>query len=166
MKSFKNIIFQIAFLILFFITGCMNDGPVKIPLENIDEGQRSYGSHIVQDILYSFKSDEGPDYLLDKKYITPKIYQGIRNSYAFNESYLLIQSLLGDIKSYRLFGAEQTHVVRSLRYKLTVENEGFKFVELKIDLNLNDDLAGYYLYVTTEDGQIKHENLLPRIVLR
>lgn len=154
-------------LLLILTTGCMNNGPVKIPLENIDESTRSYGSHIVKDIFSSFSSDKGARYLLDKKYITPKIYQGINNSgQAFDKSYFMIRMMLGKIESFKLFGGEQTHFIRSLRYKLEVENEDLKFVELKIDLNENDDLAGYYLFITTKDGEIKHENLLPKLVLR
>ncbi|QCK15036.1 hypothetical protein [Mangrovivirga cuniculi] len=154
-------------LSLVLFTACMNNGPVKLPLEQIDESTRSYGSHIVQDILKSIRSDEGAHYLIEKEYITPKIYQGIRNSgSAFGESYFLINMMLGNVKSYKLFGGEQTQIIKSLRYKLKVENQDLKFVELKIDLNAEDDLAGYYLYVTSKDGKLKHENLLPKIVLR
>ncbi|MCX2744311.1 hypothetical protein OO013_10560 [Mangrovivirga sp. M17] len=156
-----NTLLTVVGLLFILTTGRLNNGPVKIPLENIDESTRFYGSHIAKDIFSSFSSDEGARYLLDKKYITPKIYQGINNSgQVFDKSYFMFRMMLGKIESFKLFGGEQPHIIRSLRYKLEVENED----QIKIGLNTNDDLAGYYLFVTTKHGEIKHENLLLRLV--
>lgn len=35
------------------------------------------------------------------------------------------------------------------------------FVEMKIDINLEYNLADFYLYVTSKDGTLKRQNILP-----
>ncbi len=45
-----------------------------------------------------------------------------------------------------------------MRYKLTCKKEDMKFVELVIDVNPNYNLANYYLYLTSQDRQLKHQN--------
>ena len=48
-----------------------------------------------------------------------------------------------------------------MRYKLTTDNEKLDFVELMVDINIEYNLADFYLYVTSEEINVKQLNLLP-----
>jgi hypothetical protein len=50
-----------------------------------------------------------------------------------------------------------------MRYKLVTDADNMKFIELKIDINRQYGLADYYLYLTSKDGFLERENVLPKV---
>lgn len=51
-----------------------------------------------------------------------------------------------------------------MRYKLETDTENMEFIELKIDVNQQYELADFYLYLTSKDGLLIRENVLSKAV--
>jgi len=163
----QNAIIQISSFLL--LTGIMlSCGPreyPKIPLDQLEPKLKRTGSVIAKDILQSFKHANGANYLLDKDYTTPLVHARIKvNGRFYTESYSMIDLIVGKVNNYSLFQVVDKGLIKTMRYKLNTENENLKFVELKIDVNIDYQLADYYLYVSTNDGTLKRQNILPRAV--
>ena len=82
----------------------------------------------------------------------------------YNESYQMTSMAIGKVSSYSLFQVLDKGVIKTMRYKLETDAEDMKFIELKIDINIDYGLADYYLYLTSKDGFLKRENVLPKAV--
>lgn len=150
---------------LFFITSCGPTEYQKIPLENLDPKLKKTASLMVKDILTSFNHKDGARFLLDKNYTTPMVHGRIMyNLEMYNESYKMISMTIGKVSKYSLFQAVDKNLIKTMRYKLVTDSDDFEFIELKLDVNIEYGLADYYLYVTSKDGILKRENVLPRAV--
>lgn len=137
----------------------------KIPLENLDPKLKKAGSVIVKDILISINHKNGPRYLLDKRYMTPMVHGRIMHyTEMYNEAYAMIPMAIGKVSTYSLFQVIDKGVITTMRYKLVTDSDDMKFIELKIDVNQQYGLADYYLYVTSKDGFLKRENVLPKAI--
>ncbi len=156
----------IKLIFTFFITlssvSCGNKEYATIPLKDLDPKLKEQGSLIVKDILKSIEHEDGVMFLLKKEYITPMVHGRImsRNK-MYNDSYLMLKLTLGKVSSFKLFQVLDKRIIKTMRYKLSCENQLMKFVELKIDVNLENNLADFYLYVTSKDGKLKRVNVLP-----
>jgi len=167
MRRLRNNLRQniLLLIMLGFVISCGPKEYRKIPLDNLDPKLKSTGSAVVKDILTSINHEDGARYLLDKKYMTPLVHGRIM-SYIdmYNESYQMTSMAIGKVSSYSLFQVLDKGVIKSMRYKLETDSEDMKFIELKIDINIDYGLADYYLYLTSKDGFLKRENVLPKAV--
>jgi hypothetical protein len=137
----------------------------KIPLENLDPKLKSTGSIIVKDILTSINQENGARYLLKKDYMTPMVHGRImHNLEMYDESYKMISMAIGKVSKYRLFQVLDKGIIKTMRYKLETDTDDMKFIELKIDINADYGLADYYLYLTSNDGFLQRQNVLPTAV--
>ena len=167
----KKITFKLAFyftvvFILLTIGACTNSTYNKIPLNKVSKDLKDYGSTIIDEIITSFNHKDKALYLTISRFTTPLICARITyNTSAYKESYDMIQLILGKITQYKLFQVVDKGVVKTMRYKIACENaDKFKFVELKIDVNINFKLVNYYLYLTSKNGELKRENILPKAI--
>ncbi|MBI9069929.1 MAG: hypothetical protein JEZ09_21760 [Salinivirgaceae bacterium] len=150
---------------LIFITSCGPKEYKKIPLENLDPKLKSKGGLIVKDILTSINHEEGARFLLSKDYVTPMVHGRImHNQDSYNESYMLIPMAIGKVSKYSLFQVVDKGLIKTMRYKLVTDATDMKFIELKIDINIDYGLADFYLYLTSNDGAFKRQNILPQAV--
>nr|WP_321452602.1 hypothetical protein [uncultured Carboxylicivirga sp.] len=164
-KYFKIQKFTALIFILLFVVSCGPGEYKKIPLNKIDPELKSTGSAMVKDILTSLNHKEGAQYLLDKDYVTPLVHGRImHNLEMYNESYQMVSMAIGKVSSYSLFEVLDKGLIKSMRYKLESDAKNMKFIELKVDVNDELGLADYYLYLTTNDGFLKRENVLPKAV--
>lgn len=166
MKLTKSIIIIIT-LSLF---ACTSKESKKIPLDTLDINLKNTGDQIVKDVLESiaytetFADNKGAGFLLNKHYTTPKLHGGIKKfSTTYDKAYFNINRILGKITSYELFEVIDKGIIKSMRYKLEVEAEDIKFVELKLDVNRENNLVAFYLYLSSVDGRLKRQNVLPEI---
>jgi len=151
----------IFFLILVSITfSCGQDKYQSIPLEKLNPKFKTMGAQMTKDIIKSFRHKKGVMYLLDKRYITPKMKRQIKHNAGF---YLLEQFIIafgvGKIERWVLFEVINKGVVKTMRYRLIQQNKTLKFIELKIDINAVYNLVDYRLYVTSEDGRAKRKSV-------
>lgn len=164
----KNLQKQTLFALtigLILISGCGPKEYKKIPLDSLDPKLKSTGSMIVKDILTSFNHEDGARYLLDKDYITPLVHGRIMlNTEKYEESYQMIPMVIGKVSKFRLFQVLDKRIIKTMRYKLETDSDDMKFIELKIDINPEYGLADYYLYLTSKDGFLKRQNILPAAV--
>ncbi len=150
---------------LLFTMSCGPKENKNIPLENLDPKLKKTGSVIVKDILTSITHEDGARYLLDKNYMTPLVYGGImRYTDMYNEAYAMITMTIGKVLTYSLFQVVDKGIIKTMRYKLVTDTDDMKFIELKIDVNIDYGLADYYLYLTSKDGFLQRENVLPKAV--
>ncbi|MFN3341163.1 MAG: hypothetical protein ACK40M_00600 [Flavobacteriales bacterium] len=155
--SFRFIVIVIACLI-----SCSTREFREVPLDKVPERVRATGSQIARDITVSFTKEEGADYLLDKYYLTPRVHGSIvSNRGMYAESYDAINTLLEQVISYSLFQVKDNGKIKVLRYSLKVRSPLAKFVELKLHLNIHNQLAAFYLYYTSLGDRIKRKNILP-----
>jgi len=155
----KQIILLVGILV---ITSCGSKEYEKIPLENLDPKLKKTGSIIAKDILTSINHEDGARYLTKKEYITPMVHGRIMKfSKMYEESYQMAPVLIGKVSKYKLFQVLDKGIVKTLRYKLETDKEDMEFIELKIDINREYGLADFYIYVTSKDGILKRENILP-----
>ena len=156
-------IFGLSAIVLFFLSACTSREYVRIPLENLDPQFRRHGDQIVTDIITSIGHEEGAQYLLHKSYITPMVHGRIMmNQEVYEGAYSMVPLFIGNITGYDLFEVVDKGLVKSMRYKLSADMPELDFVELKIDINQEDNLADFYLYVTNKKGRLQHENILPK----
>ena len=161
----KDVLKFLMIGLLFTIVSCGPREYKKIPLDSLDPKLKETGSVIVNDILTSFNHKHGAYSLLDKDYMTPLLHAKIKRYIkTYNNVYAMMQLAVGKISSYKLFQVIDKGVIRTMRYKLETDNKNLDFVELKIDVNLANGLADYYLYVTTKDGSVQRENILPQTI--
>lgn len=151
--------------LLFTVVSCGPKEYKKIPLESLDPKLKKTGSEIIKDILTSFTHEDGARYLLNKDYMTPLVHGRImRYTEIYNEAYTMIPMIIGKVSTYSLFQVVDKGIIKTMRYKLVTDTEDMKFIELKIDVNLEYGLADYYLYLTSKDGYLQRENVLPKAV--
>lgn len=161
-RTFRKKSLIILTLGIVLITSCGLKEYKKIPLENIDTKLKSKGSIIVKDILISINHESGARFLLNKDYMTPMVHGRImHNLKMYNESYKMVQMTIGNVSKYRLFQVVDKGIIKTMRYKLETDTEDLKFIELKLDINSDFGLADYYLYVTSKDGFLQRQNILP-----
>lgn len=162
MKYLNNVL---VVIILLLATSCGSKENTKIPLKEVDQKLKSKGSLIVGDILKSLNHSEGARYLLGKDYVTPMVHGRIvMNEELYEKSYSMGSLILGTVSEYKLVQVIDKGLIKSMRYQLTSDNKDLKFVELKIDINIENTLADFYLYVTDFDGILKRENILPTAI--
>jgi hypothetical protein len=150
---------------LFYIVSCGPTEYKKIPLDSLDSKLKKTGSLVVKDILESIKHKEGARFLLDKDYMTPMVHGRImHNLDSYSESYMLIPMAIGNVSKYRLFQVVDKGLIKTMRYKLETDATDMKFIELKVDINIDYGLADFYLYLTSNDGEFNRQNILPRAV--
>jgi hypothetical protein len=151
----------LAIFLIALHVSCKNE-PAKIPLESIDDMLEMAGNRSVTDILASFESPLKQRYLLNKGYIAPMLHGRMtRYRDMYNESYQMISPILGKISDPRLVEITNNGVVKSLSYSLKSSETSIKDVILKIDINFKYGLSDYYLYVTSTDGFLNKQNVLP-----
>lgn len=149
---------------LFIIVSCGTREYKKIPLEDLDPKLKNRGSVIVKDILTSIKHEKGARYLLNKDYMTPLVHGRIMHyTEMYNEAYAMIPVTIGKVSSFSLFQVVDKGIIKTMRYKLVTDVDNMKFIELKIDINRQYGLADYYLYLTSKDGFLERENVLPKV---
>ncbi len=149
---------------LLLLGACRPAEYQKIPIESLDSKLKSRGSIIVRDILKSINHKDGARYLLDKDYMTPLVHGRImHNTQIYREAYGYIPMTIGKISSFSLFQVLDKGLIKTMRYQLKTDAENLEFVELKIDVNIELGLADYYLYITSKDGLLKRENILPAV---
>ncbi|AUP79237.1 hypothetical protein [Flavivirga eckloniae] len=149
-------------LVLSLTISCSNE-PKKIPLESVDKTLKMAGDRIANDIIVSMKNGSGAYYLLKKGYVAPILHGRImRYGNMYKEAYEMASMVIGDISDPKLFQVVNKGVVKSLSYKLKSTDENVKFIELKININNKLGLADYFLYVTTKDGILNKQNILPK----
>lgn len=169
MKIFKDSLsIKISIILaigLFLIASCGTKAHKKIPLDSLDPKLKKAGSVIVKDIITSLNHESRAKYLLVKDYMTPMLHGRIvHNSEMYDESYLMVSIIIGKVSTYRLFEVIDKGNLKTMRYKLETDNDDMKFVELQIDVNQQYGLADYYLLLTSKDGFLKGENVLPKAV--
>lgn len=150
---------------LFLTVSC---GPKEykiIPLESLDPKLKKTGSTIVKDFLTSLNHEKGARYLIDHDYMTP-LFHGriIRQTEMYNEAHSMISMTIGKVSTYSLFQVVDKGIIKTMRYKLVTDTDDMEFIEFKIDVNLDYGLADYYLYLTSKDGFLKRENVLPKAI--
>jgi hypothetical protein len=95
--------------------------------------------------------------------MTPMVHGRImHNLEMYNESYKMVSMTIGKVSKYRLFQVVDKGIIKTMRYKLETDAEDMKFIELKVDINGNFGLADYYLYLTSKDGFLQRQNILPK----
>lgn len=95
--------------------------------------------------------------------MTPLVHGRImHNTEMYNQSYNMVPMIIGKVSKYSLFQVLDKGIIKTMRYKLETDSDNMKFVELRVDINHNYKLADYYLFVTSEDGFLKRENILPK----
>lgn len=147
------------------ITSCSPKEYEKIPLEHLDPKLKSKGDSMVNDIITSLTHKDGARFLMNKDYITPLAHARIiQNLEMYNESYKRASEIIGKVSGYQLFQVVDKQIVKTMRYQLETKNDKLDFIELKVDINRNLGLADFYLYVTSKDGCLKRENILPRAI--
>jgi len=120
------------------------------------------GDRAANDILTSFESPLKQRYLLNKGYISPLLHGRMtRYREMYKESYQMISVALGKMSEPKLVQAVHNGVVKTLTYKVKSTDKLIKDIELKIDINFKYGLADYYLYVTSTDGFLNKQNVLP-----
>lgn len=150
---------------LLFTVSCGPKEYKKIPLESLDPKLKKTGSVIVKDILTSITHEDGARYLLNKDYMTPLVHGRIMHyTDMYNEAYAMIPMTIGKVWTYSLFQVIDKGIIKTMRYKLVTDTDDMKFIELKIDVNIEYGLADYYLYLTSKDGFLQRENVLPKAV--
>ncbi|HAA00117.1 MAG TPA: hypothetical protein DEP18_04325 [Flavobacteriales bacterium] len=159
-----NRILRFRYKVILFVclTSCSTREFREVPLDKVPERVRSTGSQIARDITVSFTKEEGADYLLDKYYLTPRVHGSIvSNRGMYAESYDAINTMIEHVISYSLFQVKDNGKIKVLRYSLKVQSPLAKFVELKLHLNIHNQLAAFYLYYTSLGDRIKRKNILP-----
>ncbi|MFA8433381.1 MAG: hypothetical protein ACEPOZ_02590 [Marinifilaceae bacterium] len=147
---------------LVFIASCGTKEYKKIPLGNLEPKLKSRGSLVVKDILTSINHEDGARFLLDKDYMTPMVHGRImHNLEMYSESYKMIPKIIGKVSKYSLVQVVDKGLIKTMRYKLETDSNDMKFIELKVDINIDYGLADYYLYVTSKDGMLQRQNILP-----
>ncbi|MEN8187871.1 MAG: hypothetical protein ABFR05_12145 [Bacteroidota bacterium] len=150
---------------LFLTVSCGPKEYKKIPLESLDPKLKKTGSLIVKDILTSITHEDGARYLLNKAYMTPLVHGRImRYMDMYNGAYAMIPMTIGKVSTYSLFQVVDKGIIKTMRYKLVTDTDDMKFIELKIDVNIEYGLADYYLYLTSKDGFLQRENVLPKAI--
>jgi hypothetical protein len=150
---------------LFLTVSC---GPKEykiIPLESLDPKLKKTGSTIVKDFLTSLNHEKGARYLIDHDYMTPLFHGRVmRQTEMYNEAHSMISMTIGKVSSFSLFQVVDKGIIKTMRYKLVTDTDDMDFIEFKIDVNLDYGLADYYLYLTSKDGFLKRENVLPKAI--
>ena len=150
---------------LFIITSCGSSEYKKIPLNELDPKLKQTGGKVVKDILSAMNMEDGARFLLDMDYVTPLVHGRMMNSLEmYNESFKMTSMVIGKVSKYSLFQVVDKGVIKSMRYKLTTDSDDLKFIELKVDINVDYGLADFYLYLTSKDGFMKRENIFPKAV--
>ncbi|GEM_PF-2502154 len=150
--------------IIIVVSSCVTNEYKKIPLEDLDPKLKNTGSLIVKDILISINHEKGARYLLNKKYMTPLVHGRIMHyTEMYKEAYAMIPLTIGNISTFSLFQVVDKGIIKTMRYKLVTDTDNMKFIELKIDINQKYGLADYYLFLTSKDGLLKRENILPKV---
>lgn len=148
--------------IILLLGSCGGKKYEEIPLDKLDNNLKERGYQIAKDILVSIELEEGANYLLKKEYMTPLVHGRIVGGHKmYKEAYFLLGLMIGKVKSYQLFQVLDKKLVKTLRFKLECESEDMKMVELKIDINGDGNLADFYIYLTSENGELKRVNALP-----
>ena len=139
-----------------------------IPLESLDEKLVYKCSLIAQDITNSFKDEKGAKYLTEYNYATPILSAGIsRYDAMYKKSYKMINLVLGELDSPTLIKAKhKPHNIKSMYYALTSTKEDISSVTLMLDINIDNNLAKYYLMVTSKDGKLNNQNVLPEVSIK
>ena len=120
-------------------------------------------------ILNSFKEENGVDYLFRIEHVTPILTAGInRYKTTFEESYSRLNSILGDLSSPELIKVVKKPHLKSFHYKLTSSNEDLTIssVTLMLDINVDYNLANFYLVVTSKDGKLTNQSVLPKVYIQ
>jgi hypothetical protein len=152
----------LSVIIAVLIVSCGPPEFKEIPLNEIDPELLNKGALMASDILNLIIRKEGPEFLLDKDYITPLVHGRIMtNLESYKKSWYLISLTIGKESRYELFQVLDKRIIKTMRYKVYTDNPNIDFVELKIDINSDYKLADYYLYVTTKDGKFNRQNILP-----
>jgi hypothetical protein len=150
---------------LLFTVSCGPKEYKKIPLESLDPKLKKTGSIIVKDFLTSLNHEKGARFLLDHDYMTPLFHGRImRQTEMYNEAHSMISMTIGKVSSYSLFQVIDKGVIKTMRYKLVSDSDNMKFIEFRIDVNQQYGLADYFLYLTSKDGFLKSENVLPKTI--
>ncbi|GAF06042.1 hypothetical protein [Saccharicrinis fermentans] len=158
----KNCILVITFGI-FLITSCGPSEYPKISLDKLDPKLKSTGNKVAKDIITSMNHKDGVRFLKEKDYITPLVHGRImRGMEMYNESFQMASVAIGNVEKISLFQVVDKGVIKTMRYKLKTDDKSLKFIELKIDVNVNYKLADFYLYLTSHDGFLKRENVFPK----
>ncbi|MBJ2174787.1 hypothetical protein JBL43_11100 [Aureibaculum sp. A20] len=140
-----------------------------IPLESIDKKLIYRSENLAEGILNSFDDKNGVDYLFRINNITPILTAGIkRYKIIFEESYSRLNSILGDLTSPELIKVVQKPYLKSFRYKLTSSNEDITIssVTLILDINVDYNLANFYLMVTSKNGKLINQSVLPEVYIQ
>ncbi len=150
---------------LFLTLSCSPKEYKKIPLENLDPKLKKAGSVIVKDFLTSLNHEKKALFLLDHDYITPLFHGRImKHTKMYNEAHFMISMIIGKVSIDSLFQVIDKGVIKTMRYKLVSDSDEMKFIEFKIDINQQYRLADYYLYLTSKDGFLRRENVLPKAI--
>lgn len=158
----RNLSFRFIVIVITCLISCSTREYREVPLDKVPERIRSTGSQIARDITVSFTKEEGAGYLLDKYYLSPRVHGGIvSNLPIYEDSYEAINAMLERVISYSLFQVKDNGKIKVLRYSLKVRSPLAKFVELKLHLNIHNQLAAFYLYYTSLGDRIKRKNILP-----
>lgn len=157
---------SIILIIGFFLTvSCGSKEYKKIPLENLDPKLKKTGGVIVKDFLTSLNHEKRARFLLDHDYMTPLFHGRImRHTEMYNEAHSMISMTIGKVSTYSLFQVVDKGIIKTMRYKLVSDSDDMKFIEFKIDINKQYRLVDYYLYLTSKDGFLKRENVLPKAI--
>ncbi len=159
--NFKSTVF-IVLLGFILINACEKKEYKKLDLKTLDHRLKVRGAIILEDILTSLKHKDGARFLLTRAYVTPMVHGSImKNPDLYNASYVMAKMSIGKITGDSLFQVLDKGIIKTMRYKLKTDSKNMSFVELKIDINNNYNLADYYLYLTSKDGSFDEENILP-----
>lgn len=155
----------VLILTLTVFASCGSEEYRKIPLDSLDLKLKSTGSKIMKDILISFNHEKGAKFLLHKDYTTPMVHGRImHNTDLYDDAYMMIPFTIGKVSQYKLFQVVDKGIVKCMRYKLTTDSDDMEFIEVMIDINEEYNLADFYLFVTSKDGMLKRQNILPAAI--
>lgn len=167
----KNKVFLIGTVaILLLLPSCKSERKNKnneIPIESIDKKLIYRGENIAESITNSFNDEKGVENLFAFKHFTPILYAGIkRYKVAFEESYIMLNLILGELSSPKLIKVVSKPNLKSMQYSLKSSQDDISSVTLILDFNVDNNLANFYLKVTSKDGKLNNRSVLPKVYIK
>lgn len=141
MRFYISVIFTALIL-----SNCGGGGVKKIPLDQVDVSMKRAGENMANDIFYLTTQRDGIEEFKRRKYITTKVHVNITGG-AYSQTGFLINMHLGKVDSFKLFEVVDKGLIKIFRYKVFCKNFKGKFVELRLKINKNKNLAEYNIYL-------------------
>ncbi|PWJ36174.1 hypothetical protein [Sediminitomix flava] len=145
MKKFVLAIFSL----LFFITACGPKEVPSIPLKELDPATKYRGELIMSELVKLNRKEITIQDFRAQKFVTPMVHAGIQHPRGvYRQMPDVMDMVLGEMGNYKLFKAlRMDNEITRLRFKVDFSKKKNEFVEVSLDLNLNNDLARIYLIV-------------------